>query len=113
MAQTGIVTTTAGRAHPLPVRAAPVRPRARHRVHLARWVLHGIWRMAVLGALIGVGLVRLDPMAAAVAGLIVAVIGVLLSEVRLAGPDRAVLMAAAGMMTPALAYLIAQLVHLL
>jgi hypothetical protein len=113
MTQTGAVTTTAGRARPLPVRAAPTPSRARRRVHLARWVLHGLWRMAVLGALVGLVLVRLDPMAAAVAGLVVAAVGVLLSEVRLAGPDRAVLVAAAGMMAPALAYLIAQLVHLL
>ena len=115
-----MVTTTAGRARPLPPRAqtraearAQTREQRVHRVHLARWVLHGVWRMAVLGAVVGAGLVRLDPFVAAVAGLVTAAVGVVLSEGRMHGPDRNVLTASAGMMAVALAYLIDQLVHLL
>lgn len=77
-------------------------------VHLAvpwpaRFLLGGI----VVGAL----LVLIDPLVAAVAALVVAAVGIGLSEAR--RRERATLYASLGLMAPALADVIAQLVRLL
>jgi hypothetical protein len=70
-------------------------------------------RAAVGGAVLGALLVLIDPLVAAVAALVVAAVGIGLSEAHRRERATVVLYGSVGMMLPALADLIAQLVRLL
>jgi|SRR5690348_604234 hypothetical protein len=70
-------------------------------------------RVAVLGAIVGALLVLIDPLVGAIAALVAAAVGIGLSEARRRKHATLVLYGSVGMMLPALADLIAQMVRLL
>jgi hypothetical protein len=70
-------------------------------------------RAAVAGVVLGALLVLIDPLVAAIAALVVAAVGIGLSEARRRDRAAVVLYGNVGMMLPALADLIAQMIRLL
>ena len=90
-----------------------MRPRHVPHVALPRWVLHGLWRLAAAGLVVGALLVLINPLVAGIAGLAVAGAGIVLSEGRMHSPARKTMTVSLGLMTPALVYLVIQLVRLL
>ncbi|HEU5005421.1 MAG TPA: hypothetical protein VFT67_00535 [Jatrophihabitantaceae bacterium] len=99
------MTTTA-------VRRAVSRTRDRSEA-VARFALPAPALAGLAGAVIGVLLVLVAPLVAAIAALVVAGVGIGLSEARRRERAAVVLYASLGMILPALADLIAQLVRLL
>ena len=108
------MTTTASRAARAGAAAGSrVRSRRVPRIALPRWALHGLWRLAAAGLVVGVLLVSISPLVAGIAGIAVAGAGIVLSEGRMHSPARKTMIASLGLMTPALVYLVIQLVRLL
>ncbi len=70
------------------------------------------WYWPILGALVGSGVVLIYPLASAVTALVVAAVGIGLSEGNVRAAARRLLLGGLGMIVPPLAYLVWQIARL-